>query len=261
MKERFYKTEDKNDKGFEVEYSEENKKELGRGAFGAAFLVNIEAGKHKFPFVIKEYNNAVSAKDELKRYVDAKEAGFKVFPTFRIGEDGLKAIMTTGHTPEWVCIGSNNENIGGSLESLGLSKIKSIEEKSFDDLLGKYFQQASIASEKKFSLPYDAPFFLTERNATENVKMDFVLGDLGQVGKNDSDENTRLRKIKGKVMRQGVEEPVEFEVKMSDYSRVYGLQLALETFLKNNLENPKIYQDKIKNTVILKLEELSRRQS
>ncbi|MDO8493434.1 MAG: hypothetical protein Q7S19_02710 [bacterium] len=221
MKERFYKTQDQSDKGVEVEIVK--KEELGRGEFGVASSVAIEAGKHKFPFVLKEYKSEVSAKDELQKYLDAKEAGLKVFPTFRISEDGKKAIMTTGHTPEWVCIGSNNENVGGSLESLGLAKIKSIEEKSFDDFLKNFFEQAVVASKDKFSLPYDAPFFFTQRNATENVKIDFVLGDLGQVGKNLSGDDDKRRNMKN----------------------VKSLKVALNDFIKRNLEDPRIYMGKI----------------
>lgn len=221
MKEKFYKTQEKSDKGVEVELTK--KEELGKGAFGTASSVAIETGKHKFPFVLKEYNNELSAKDELQKYIDAKEAGFKVFPTFRISEDGKKVIMTTGHTNEWVCIGSNNENVGGSLESLGLSKIKSLDTEGFDSFLKNYFNQAVIAAQNKFSVAFDAPFFLTERNNKDNVKIDFVLGDLGQVGKNLSGDDDRRRNMKN----------------------VTNLKVAVTDFIKKNLEDPKIYLGKI----------------
>jgi hypothetical protein len=233
MMEKFYNTVDQSGKVIELELTK--KEELGRGAFGVASSVAIETGKHKFPFVLKEYNNAVSAYDELERYLAVKEAGFKVFPTFRVSEDGMKAIMTTGHTPEWVCIGSNNENVGGSLESLGLPKLKSLDVESFDGLLKKYFEQANTAAEKNFILAFDAPFFFTERKKTENSKIDFVLGDLGQVGKSISLSDYKMR----------------------DRRNVTSLKVALTDFIKRNLEDPKPYLEKINETAKLKLEELS----
>ena len=176
-RETFYKTLDKNDAGIDVKTSK--KFTIGGGSYGIASLVELEAKQHRFQFVIKKYSNPGDAEDALKNYLTAKAAGLKVFRTFRISEDRQKVIVTTGHTKNWVCIGSNNTGVGGSLGSLALPKLNSI--KDFDKFLKDYFEQAKIATKKNIRILGDSPFFLVERGSTDNVRMDFVLGDLDNV--------------------------------------------------------------------------------
>jgi len=152
----------------------EVKKFISRGSWGSASEALIDMGGKSGDFVVKDYGSEEGAVRALKNYLVAKEAGLKVFTTFRINKDKKVVLMTTGHTEEWVCLGSNQEGRAGDLKFFDLPKLNSIT--NFDQFLEDYFEQAEIAARNNIYIHGDVPFFMVERKKDDAI-LDFVLGD------------------------------------------------------------------------------------
>ena len=202
---------------------------LGRGGFGGVSEAFVEVNDDNVGFAIKQYDSKDEAERAMKNYLEAKKAGLRVFPTCRISEDGLSLIMTTGHKPDWTCVGSNNSNAGGSLESLGLSKMESI--KNLDDFLEAYFGQAEIADRAGVVIFIDVPFFFVGRGGVDS-RLDFVLGDCDNLLKVTNTQFFNLYT-----------------------TNVNSLSVALEEFLNRNVNNPQNYLNRMKQFVLLLISE------
>lgn len=195
-----------------------NEREIGSGVFGRVYesLVNVEGRNRKF--VIKKFSETrnKSAKDSalnaFQNYNRAKEAGLKVFSTYRLGEDGTSILMTNGNSETTVCVGGSDPN--SFLEKRGIPRISNIDDVYFTDLAGKLFSQASIAANQGIALYEDAFFYLVDPNSGG---LDFVVGDLDMV-------NTR---------------PIPPEHLLSN--NLNSVEDSLLTFIKGNFKNPDKY--------------------
>lgn len=155
---------------------------INNGSFGKIFDTVVEVGGHKKRLIIKKYNDASekyakeNAEHAFKNYSLAKEAGLKVFPTFRIGENGKSILMNTGFSNEQICIGVNNFK---NVENLGRPFISEII--NIDEFLLNLFTESQKATAKGLKLHSDVFFFIISRK--EPAEMDFILGDLDNLNK------------------------------------------------------------------------------
>ena len=177
---------------------------ITKGSFGKIFDTVIEKGGHKRRFIVKkyynytpdlpEYNSTIkeNAERALHNYTLAKNAGLKVFPTFRISEDGESILMTTGFSDNQICVGSN----GG----LNIDKLKQplIEEiVNLDKFLVNFFIEGLKAAKNGISLHSDSFFFIF--NKSKPIKIDFILGDLDSLYKDKPTKDVgemNMREIK-----------------------------------------------------------------
>ncbi len=156
---------------------------INSGGYGIVFDALVEIGGHKKRFIIKKYyeNKYEPAKESASKafenYTLAKKAGLKVFPTFRIGEDGKSILMTSGFTENQICIGSNSD--GTNVKSFEEPLIKNID--NLDEFLRDYYTEGIKVIESNFSLAEDVPFFIVSKN--KPTKLDFVWGDLDNLAK------------------------------------------------------------------------------
>lgn len=157
------------------------------GIYGMIYRTDTLVSGRPRRFVIKKFKKTLlSAQGNAERafanYQRAKDAGLKVFATYRLGEDRKSILMTDGSGDSTVCLSNNI-----TLPELGLSKIR--DEALPLDLVDGIIANAKKASEQKILIPNDAYFFLYDRQAECT---DFVLGDLDTLGK-DVDSQHALR--------------------------------------------------------------------
>ena len=80
----------------------------------------------------------------MENYQTMKNAGLKVFPTYRLGADGRSILMTSGNLGSKICAGIDSN---GSLPARGEQKLAEV-----DGQIGKLaeaaFQQARLAADK-----------------------------------------------------------------------------------------------------------------
>lgn len=153
-------------------------KYIGGGTFGKIYLADTLVARRPRRFVIKRYKGDTLAaerfaKKALTNYQRAKEAGLKVFPTYRMGEDGRSILMTDGHGDSTICLSNNR-----TLPELGIPQIANAA--ISPSLIEGVIAQAKKASEKRILIPNDAYFFIYDRSAQTT---DFVIGDLDMLGK------------------------------------------------------------------------------
>jgi hypothetical protein len=154
-------------------------KEIGKGEFGVAYDAEVQIGSRKRHFVIKRYNTPSSAQKEAARAVEnwrrAKTAKLKVFPTYRLGEDGESILMTSANLDSQLCIG--NMSLAGS----GQEKLK-VSHAQGTNLIEQVFSQAMLASEQNIRFANDSLFFLVNKETND---LDFVIADMDNVSKFD----------------------------------------------------------------------------
>jgi hypothetical protein len=163
----------------EVEILE--KKPIGGGEFGEVSQIEVQIGEKQRTFVLKEFKDRKLcsaeeyANNAIDKHTKLKNAGIKVFPTYRLGENGRSVLMTSGHSDKFVCIGTNEGS--RSLKDFPDIEAESIDTVSnFDSLLKNMFDESRKAAENKLLLPEDTFFFLANR---DNIgAIDFVVGDL-----------------------------------------------------------------------------------
>lgn len=166
---------------------------IGSGHFGDAYAVNAIVGdggrEHSKLLVLKRYREQLGQAGSAKRnawravenYSRAKEIGLQVFPTFRLLEDEQRILMTSGHSPEWICLGSNEgSDAVRHFEQYGRDTID--DELSFIELVPRLFEQAEIASQHGITLDADGIFFLVN---AKGKGLDFVVGDYDMLGQGD----------------------------------------------------------------------------
>lgn len=177
---------------------------INKGEFGEIFDTVIEIGGKRKRFIVKKYFDVEisevdpssdrpyaekNAQLAFRNYSLAKEAGLKVFPTFRTGGDKKSILMTTGFTNNEICLGSNN-----ALSVIDFKQpfIKEIED--IDKFLSTFFDEGLKAAKKGIILSQDCFFFIL--NKTEPVKIDFIIGDLDNLIGTKSGKNIELNNIK-----------------------------------------------------------------
>jgi len=159
---------------------------INRGSFGEIFDTVVEVGGHRKRFIIKKYRTQIfekiaekDTKHAFKNYSLAKEAGLKVFPTFRISEDQKSILMTTGFSDNQICVSTNNKI---NVVELGRPLIEEFED--LDKFISTIFAEGLKAMKKGISLHQDMFFFLLSKN--EPTKVDFILGDLDNLKQAES---------------------------------------------------------------------------
>ncbi len=174
----------RNRDGKPTEVTFEGEHFLGEGGFGKVFTVDARVGNHKKRFVVKRFFDTDEkpaeyyAKKAVKNYTVAQDAGLKVFPTYRLGEDN-SILMTSGHSYDWICVGTNEKT--SSIENFGKNKIKEVE--NFEDFVKSVFEHTRKAAEAGISIYEDGYFFFVN---TQNNEIDFIVGDLDNVTKKES---------------------------------------------------------------------------
>ena len=159
---------------------------IAGGTFGEIFDTVVEIGGHRKRFIVKKYreNNlpvgkpiaTKNAHSAFENYSLAKEAGLKVFPTFRISEDEKDILMTTGFLKDQICIGSNNAKDVTKFDKPLIREISNT-----DEFLSNIFAEYIKAAKNNIYLPSDILFFVLNRD--EPTNLDFVLGDLDNLRK------------------------------------------------------------------------------
>lgn len=177
-----------------LSFKKENKKEteveiisetfIGKGAFGEVFDTVIKIGGKKRRLIRKRYFDTLFANDRpsaieniksaVKHYSMAKNAGLKVFPTFRINEDQKSILMTTGFSDDKICISRKEGNEFMSVTEFGKPLIKEI--RNLDEFISKLFAEGLKAIKNGISIFHDVPFIILSKE--EPTTIDFVLGDL-----------------------------------------------------------------------------------
>jgi len=177
---RFYKNPEH---ASEVQLTKKTR--IGGGEFGEVFQVEIQIGGRERTFVLKEFKDRKGRQAEqyaaqaMENYQKLKNAGLKVFSTYRLHEDGRSVLMTSGHTEKFVCIGSNDGSRSlKDFPEVSAEQIESIQ--SFETLVRSMLEQSKKASEHELAIDADAFFFLVDRDLPE--KVDFVVGDVDMVG-------------------------------------------------------------------------------
>lgn len=156
-------------------------KRIGVGDYGAVYEADVAIGNHIRKFAIKKFipRLGINREEEfaarsIANYQLAKNAGLKVFPTYRLGEDRKTILMTNGNSDLVICLGSDK---GSSLETRGMQRIPEDETNSdnYRHLITGLFDQAIIATKHGLSLGHsDVFFYLVNIHTSE---LDFVLGD------------------------------------------------------------------------------------
>lgn len=159
------------------------------GAFGTVYAVDVRVSgsEENHPFVLKEFHGAgtdvarKAARASLLSHRLAKQAGLKVWNTYRISEDGESILMSTGNVDDWQVMGGSNR-----LTAEQQSELLKIED--LGKFLEGYYKEAQKAAEKHISISSDVPFFRVRGN-----EINFVLGDLDQLTMSDEDEKKILK--------------------------------------------------------------------
>ncbi|MDO8499824.1 MAG: hypothetical protein Q7S66_04145 [bacterium] len=180
-----------NGRGTEVVVPDDDKKiqKIGEGIYGQVYQAEVQVGGHRLKMVVKDFNKTsqgfrpiaiarTNARQAIENYGAAKEAGVKVFTTYRLSEDGTKILMTNGNNAETVCVGSNPSS--DSVTDFGAEKLEAIDH--FENFVKNILEQASLAGSNGIFISIDAYFFLLNRKRPGVVE--YVVGDLDEVIKN-----------------------------------------------------------------------------
>jgi hypothetical protein len=173
-----------------------DKKWIGQGSYGAVYQADVVIGSHARRFAIKQFQyrfrlgidmGAEFAARSMANYKTAKEAGLKVFPTYRLGQDKKSILMTNGNSGSTICIGSDFQS---SLVAREESRIApGVRSKSFRNLIRGVLGQAQIATDHNISLGHSDVFFYFINQHTN--ELGFVLGDFDMLNPSP-DENRRI---------------------------------------------------------------------
>lgn len=167
-------------------------RELGGGEHGDVYEVEVQKGKHKRRFALKNYfieglkdytEDKAIEKTKLAYlgYILAKKIGLKVFRTLRISTEQVQLIMTLGTDENYTLIG------GGS--KIKLDKVNEIS--NIEELIKNIKESVLIATKAKVNVGGDSYFYTF--NKSEPTKIDFVVGDYDSVYKSNLQEKSLLR--------------------------------------------------------------------
>ncbi len=214
--ERFYK---KPEQSTSVEIL--NEQRISGGLYGDIFDVTASINGKERRFIQKKFNErplsgggkrspeekAVSA---FNNHTRAKELGAKVLPTYRISEDKKSVLMTFAHSDDITCIGTNTE--GSRLSDFNKPKIIALP--GFEDFVRTYLEHARETGEKRMLIDSDAYFILVD-DSEDDVKLDFVVGDMDNIEFDVSEKHigTNIAKAKRTLdifLYKNVEDPSGF---------------------------------------------------
>ena len=138
-------------------------------------------------FVLKEFqSNDVGVRSglcdkALENYAFAKELGLNVFPDYWPNVDKSGILMTNGNNKEMLCCDSRDV-----IEyRFGIGNLDEIP--NFDEFTENLFNQVKLALDNRVVVHFDSIFILLEnlgRGASVR-KIDFVFGDMDNLGKTD----------------------------------------------------------------------------
>ncbi|MBI3888718.1 hypothetical protein HY311_02910 [Candidatus Nomurabacteria bacterium] len=201
---------------------------IAEGSFGKIFDTVIEKGGHQKRFIVKKYFNYTpdlpkynymvkeSTQRAFHNYILAKNAGLKVFPTFRISEDGESILMTTGFSENQTCVGSNGGLNLSTLEQLPIEEIENL-----DKFLTDFFAEGLKAAQKGIDVFRDVFFFILSNDVP--TKIDFVIGDLDNLKKVEPTKN---------LARKNTEQIKISLIDFCDHNVAHIAPNFAETFLK-----------------------------
>lgn len=155
------------------------KRESG-GAFGTVYAVDVQLPgvKEKHQFALKELHSPDP--NVIRNYNRAREAGLKVWKTYRVSEDNRSILMSVGSSEGWRLMGENSKLT--EQERADFLPIS-----NFDSFLDTYYKDAIKAADHKISIAGDVPFFRVKKD-----QLDFVLGDLDQLEDSPKDTEQTL---------------------------------------------------------------------
>jgi len=181
---------------------------IAKGNFGEIYYARLKNKGHARNFIIKKYTgggdtskgerspNEIEAdarkhaKKALENYALAKEAGLKIFPTFRIGDDEKSILMTAGSSENEACVSANGPL--AITDFAGQSLIEDIEDA--DKFLENFFAEGLKAAKAGLILNGDVFFFILSKNK-KPTQMDFVVGDLEGIKKSQPSERTAKKNL------------------------------------------------------------------
>jgi len=207
-----------------VEIKFDQQRQIGDGTFATAYSVVVEQGHHQKRMVIKRYDGRhgepaeVDAQRAIEHYQNLRAAGIKVFTTFRLSQDHKSILMTSGHSADWVCVGTNDgtEQVSDFPE-LGHNIIDRIT--NFPELANNLLSDVKKATIAGLFIGSDALFMLINR--ADPTQLDYVFGDLDYTGEKDDDPQ---------FIQQNFER----------------IQQVMQRFLLLNVNNPRPYYTKFR---------------
>jgi len=165
-----------------------NERKISGGEYGDVYEAetkvensSVKSRQGLQKFILKKYSNRLGlasewASNAIKNYNNARKAGLRVFPTFRVARDESTILMTNGNLKGWVCIGTNQESPGLESKEFNLQKLYDIQ--NYQELIEEIFRQSKLAATAGIYLPVDSFMFLVRRDAE---LLDFVIGDMDGV--------------------------------------------------------------------------------
>ena len=197
-----------------------NKKHLFRGGMGSIYLVETQQGTKKRNYILKEFGNSDAANSAIHNYQLLKNAGLKVFPTYRKEKDGKSILMTNAHTENSVCLSSNYDD-DSTLEYFGEKPIETLANP--ERLFNQVFEQIDRANKNGIRLIKDTLVFFVPRKQKKAVEVEFLFGDTDLVS-----QHTKLTQI-------------------DLAENLFSARQALRTLLKNNVNHPEPYLESVDN--------------
>ena len=206
---------------------------VAEGSWGDIYEALVDIAGRERKFIIKKYGKKGSAtqlaSQAFEKYKKGKEAGLRVFPTFRLSGDRKSILMTNGSLEDKICLGSNTY-VG--MEKKGFPRIKKID--NLDEFLDRLFDEVIKAGKVGCALYLDVPFFTVTKS--EPIIVDFYLGDM---------DNFNFEPI------------LDAEsVRSRTYIGVHGIQDALFEFCELNIDPE--YSDTFLDKVAKKCQELEK---
>jgi hypothetical protein len=168
---------------------------IGAGEVGEAFEVKALVQGRECTFVLKKFfhgeelNNREIARKVFENYTQAKAAGLKVFPTFRLNEEAGTILMTIGYNEDWHCISANNRG-SKSLKDFGAEKLSEIPH--FQEFVRNVLEESRKAAAAGIFLPADSFFFIIRKDRQD---IDFYLGDVDSVRKVKLEKDQNLAQL------------------------------------------------------------------
>jgi len=147
------------------------------GSYGSVNEINIAlSGKEKsrnISLAVKNFKQSSWAENAHWKYRKLKEAGIKVPPTYRIDRKNQRIFMTDYNKDGKIALSASTNN--KEADDLSIAEISNLEELKID-----LENECHKAAANGIIFPLDSFFFIVPRQG-ENVKMDFVIGDLDEV--------------------------------------------------------------------------------
>lgn len=147
------------------------------GSYGSINESNVTlSGKEKsqnLSLAVKNFKQASWAEKALWKYSKLKAAGLKVPPTYRIDRKNQRIFMTNYNKDGKIALSASTNN--KQADDLSIAEISNLKELRID-----LENECRKAAANGVIFPLDSFFFIVPRQG-ENVKMDYVIGDLDEI--------------------------------------------------------------------------------